>query len=99
MKTRQGKPSAVDTQFDEWAKAVAHGLTRRKTLQLLGGSFTGALLALTGSKGWAAPSPGNQGCGHICAPLFNPHNQGAFSACTQACEDCKSCQGTPTMTS
>ena len=97
MKARQDHPSAVDTQFDEWAKAVAHGLTRRKTLQLIGGTFTGAFLALRGSKAWAAPSPGTQGCGHICAPLFNPSNQAAFSACTQACEDCQSCHGSPSM--
>ena len=68
MKAREHHPSAVDTQFDEWAKAVAHGLTRRKTLQLIGGTFTGAFLALRGSKAWATPSPGTQGCGHICAP-------------------------------
>jgi hypothetical protein len=99
MKTPRTNASAVDTQFDEWAKAVAHGLTRRKILQLLGGGFTGALVALRGQKAWADPSPGTKGCGHICAPLFNPQNQGAFAACTQACEDCKSCQGIPTMTS
>lgn len=99
MNTQRNNPSTVDTQFDEWAKAVAHGLNRRKTLQLIGGTFTGALLALRGQKAWARPSTGTRGCGHICAPLFNPQNQGAFAACTQACEDCKSCQGTPMMTS
>ena len=98
MKAREDHPSAVDTQFDEWAKAVAHGLTRRKTLQLIGGTFTGAFLALRGSKAWATPSPGTQGCGHICAPLFNPSNQAAFNACTQACEDCQSCHGNPSLT-
>jgi len=99
MKIPRTITNAVDTQFDEWAKAVAHGLTRRKTLQLIGGTFTGVLLTLRGPRAWAAPSTGGQGCGHICAPLFSPHNQGAFAACTHACEDCKSCRGTPTMSS
>ena len=99
MKTRRTNSNAVDTQFDEWAKAVAHGLTRRKTLQLIGGGFTGALVALRGRKAWAIPSTGTQGCGHVCAPLFNRRDQTNFEACTQACEDCKSCQGIPTMTS
>jgi hypothetical protein len=98
MKPRQDKASATDTQFDEWAKAVAHGLTRRKTLQLIGGTFTGALLALRGPKAWAVPTPGTQGCGHVCAPLFNPGNQAAFNTCTQACEDCKTCHGRPGLT-
>jgi hypothetical protein len=56
MKPRPANPSAVKNQFDEWAKAVAHGLTRRKTLQLLSGGLTGALLALGGPKSWAASS-------------------------------------------
>ena len=99
MKTRRTNTSVVDTQFDEWAKAVAHGLTRRKVLQLLSGGLTGALMALRGPKASAAPAIGVKGCGHICAPLFNPHNQGAFEACTQACDDCKSCRGIPMMTS
>ena len=96
MKTPPEKASAVQSPFDEWTKAVAQGLTRRKTLQLIGGTFTGALLALRGPKAWAAPSTG---CGHICAPLFHPGNQTAFESCTNACEDCYSCNGSPTMTS
>ena len=98
MKTPPEKANTVQSPFDEWTKAVAHGLTRRKTLQLIGGTFTGAFLALHGPKAWAAPSTGPQGCGHICAPLFHPGNQAAFESCTNTCEDCYSCQGTPTMT-
>src|SRR4029077_20062946 len=79
---------------------LAHGLTRRESLQLLlGSSLSGALLTLGLPKTWATPTAGGQGCGSICAPLFNPLNQAAFESCTNACEDCKSCQGTPTLTS
>src|SRR5947209_6383309 len=97
MGPRPANPNAVETHFDEWTKAVAHGLTRRKTLELIGGTFTGAFLALSGSKARAATTApttgGGNGCGQICAPLFNPRNQANFNACTQACEDCKSCHG------
>jgi hypothetical protein len=100
MKTPPEKASALQSPFDEWTKALAHGLTRRKSLQLLlGSSLSGALLTLGLPKTWATPTAGGQGCGSICAPLFNPHNQAAFESCTNACEDCKSCQGTPTLTS
>ena len=99
MKNPLEKASAIQSPFDEWTKTLADRLTRRKTLQLLGGSLSGVLLALGGPKSWAAPTTGGQGCGHICAPLFNPSNQAAFESCTNACEDCMSCQGTPTMTS
>jgi hypothetical protein len=30
------KPSAVENEFDAWAEAVAHGLTRRNSLPLPG---------------------------------------------------------------
>jgi hypothetical protein len=95
MKDQLEKEYVVGNRFDELAKTVAGGLTRRKTLQLIGGSITGVLVSL---NAWGAPGNG-KGCGQICAPLFNPHDQGAFSACTEACEDCKSCNGTPSLTS
>jgi len=78
---------------------VGPRLTRRKSLQLLGASLSGALLTLGLPRSWAAAATGGKGCGQICAPLFNPRNQAAFESCSNACEDCKSCQGTPTMTS
>lgn len=98
MKTRQEKESAVGSQFDELAKTLADGLTRRKTLQLISGSLTGVLVSLGIPKTWGAPGNGNgKGCGQICAPLFNPHNQAVFAACTTTCENCKSCSGTPSF--
>ncbi len=102
MKTPPEKASAIQSPFDEWTKKLAHELTRRKSLQLLGGSLSGALLTLALPKSWAAttaPTTGGKGCGQICAPLFNPSNQAAFESCTNACEDCRSCQGAPTLTS
>jgi hypothetical protein len=106
MKTPPEKAIAIQSPFDEWTKAVAHGLTRRKSLQLLGGGLSGALLALGLPKSWGAPTP-SPGCGHICAPLAPPastqqqqqqQQQAAFESCKDACEDCKSCQGTPSLT-
>src|SRR5258708_9543463 len=99
MKTPPEKASALQSPFDEWTKTLAHGLTRRKSLQLLGASLSGALLTLGLPRSWAAAATGGKGCGQICAPLFNPRNQTAFASCSNACPDCKSCQGTPTMTS
>jgi hypothetical protein len=98
MKTPPEKAIAIQSPFDEWTKAVAHGLTRRKSLQLLGGGLSGALLALGLPKSWGAPTP-SPGCGHICAPLAPPAStQTAFELCKDKCEDCKSCQGTPSLT-
>src|SRR5260221_7666206 len=102
MKSPPEKASAIQSPFDEWTKTLAHELTRRKSLQLLGGSLSGALLTLALPKSWAAttaPTTGGKGCGQICAPLFNPRNQAAFESCTNACEDCRSCQRAPTLTS
>ena len=102
MKTPPEKATAIQSPFDEWTKSLAHGLTRRKSLQLLGGGLSGALLALGLPKSWGAttaPTTGGKGCGSICAPLFDKRNRAAFESCTNACEDCYSCQGTPTMTS
>jgi hypothetical protein len=96
MKTPPEKATAIQSPFDEWTKSLAYGLTRRKTLQLLGGGLSGALLALGLPKSWAAPSTGDKGCGHICATLFKI-DQAAFESCTHACEDCKSCGGTPKL--
>jgi hypothetical protein len=94
MKIRREKESTVGSQFDELAKTFADGLTRRKTLQLIGGSVTGVLVSLGIPKSWGATT---KGCGQICKPLFNTRDQTAFNSCTAACEDCKFCNGTPSL--
>lgn len=95
MNAQQDKPSATESQFDEWTKAVAHGLSRRKTLQLLSGGVSGLLLALSGPKSRAvttvpltapaAPTGGGaKGCSQLCAHLA--HNPKARQACLEACQ-------------
>ncbi|SAL44687.1 hypothetical protein AWB70_03434 [Caballeronia cordobensis] len=56
MKTRPVNSKAMDSQFDEWTKAVARKPTRRKTLQLISGGLFGALLTSLGRRSWAASS-------------------------------------------
>ena len=52
MKNRLEKKDSVGNRFDELAKILAGGLTRRKTLQLIGGSVLAVYLA-TG-RAWGA---------------------------------------------
>ena len=92
MKNRLEKKDSVGNRFDELAKILAGGLTRRKTLQLIGGSVLAVYLA-TG-RAWGAATGS---CKDTCASLFNKDNMAAFNACTKACEDCKSCGGTPSF--
>ena len=90
MRTPKDTPSATDAQFDELAKAVAHGLTRRKTLQLLSGGVSGLLWAFSGPRARAATTAsaptlgGAKGCAQLCAPLSR--NQAAHNACLEACQ-------------
>jgi len=90
MKNRLEKEDPVGNRFDELAKTLAGGLTRRKTLRLIGGSMLAGYLGM--GRAWGAAP---QSCKEVCGSLFFKGNEAAFSACTRACEDCKSCGGTP----
>jgi hypothetical protein len=39
----------------------------------------------------------SRSCKVLCTPLFVKDNTASFDACTKACEDCKSCGGTPSL--
>jgi hypothetical protein len=39
----------------------------------------------------------SRSCKVLCTPLFVKDNTASFDACTKACEDCKSCGGTPSF--
>jgi Stigma-specific protein, Stig1 len=60
-------------QFDELAKALAEGVSRREALRRLGGGLVAALLASLGlDKVWADTGPGgNSGCIAFCAQAFD----------------------------
>jgi hypothetical protein len=52
--------------FDELAKALAEGVTRRGALRLVGGGFAGALLASVGlGKAYGSGSCGPVDCNHL----------------------------------
>ena len=92
MKNRLEKEDLVGNRFDELAKILAGGLTRRKTLQLIGGSVLAVYLGA--GRAWGAATGS---CKNTCASLFNKGNMAAFDACTKACEDCKKCGGSPSF--
>jgi hypothetical protein len=96
MKTQREKESAVKSQFDELAKTLADGLTRRRTLQVIGGSVTGVLVFLGMPKAWGAPAKAKEkDCFKICAPFSGDLK--AFNSCKKACDECEDCNGTPAV--
>jgi hypothetical protein len=76
-------------EFDEWAKDLARGLSRREALRRLGGGFAGALLASLGlGAAWAKPGNGSGGstfqkCSDYCSTLPRPQRANCNNACKQ----------------
>jgi len=63
----------VEHRFDELAKLLAGGLTRRGALRQIGGSLSGALLAALGVGKARGDNPhGNDDCAHFCTSVFPP---------------------------
>jgi len=72
-------------EFDEWAKDLARGVSRREALRRLGGGLAGALLAALGlARAWGAPAPRPAKCSDYCNTL--PRSQRAN--CNNACKQC-----------
>jgi hypothetical protein len=69
-------------EFDEWAKDLARGVSRREALRRLGGGLVGALLASLGlERAWGAPNP----CSTFCNSLRHPAQR---KNCNNACKQC-----------
>src|ERR1700686_4628095 len=90
MKTQREEQSVPKSQFDELAKTLADGLTRRRTLQLIGGSVTGALALFGMPKAWGDDGKGKEkekekDCSRICAPFSGDLT--AFNRCKKACDE------------
>jgi hypothetical protein len=90
----------MGNHFDELAKRMAGGMSRREALRRLGGGLAGALLASLGfGRAWGQGFL--QGCGVECkiATDFDPKTPGhtgtkaAYDACVAACADCKAHRG------
>jgi hypothetical protein len=74
--------------FDEMAKALAGGLSRRQALRKVGGSLAGALLASMGlGKAWGATA---KNCADYCKNHvgISPGNGNAYGQCVSNCSNC-----------
>lgn len=59
--------------FDELAKDLARGVSRREALRRLGGGMAGAMLASLGvGRAWGQ---GNSDCAHFCDSVYPPGRQ------------------------
>jgi hypothetical protein len=78
----------MEHRFDELAKALALGQTRRQALRRIGGSLSGALLASLGlGKVWGAPPITT--CPGYCRSIgIDPGHGNAFGKCVSNCSNC-----------
>jgi hypothetical protein len=83
----------MNEQFDELAKALAQGVSRREALRRIGGGLALALLASLGyRRAWA----GSIDCGQFCGARFNARTaKKQFGKCAVSCDDCQAGGGTP----
>jgi len=78
----------MSSRFDELAKALAAGVSRREALRLFGGGLMIGLLAPLGvGKGWGAPPP--PGCGRLCHDAGVPSGGSAWTDCVHRCGVCE----------
>lgn len=78
----------METQFDELARGLALGLSRRETLRRLGGFLGGCAVASLGlpGRGWAQLSPG---CRQLCRTNYPGRSEKALKDrrhCESVCE-------------
>ena len=82
--------------FDDMAKALASGLTRRRALRRVGGGLAGALLGSLGlGRAWGqAPTPKN--CADYCKNFLGirPGGGDAYGKCVSNCATCLDGGGT-----
>jgi hypothetical protein len=83
----------MEHRFDELAKALAGGLSRREALRRLGGGVAAALMSTLGlGKAWG--QIGAVACGDYCkgAVGFDPKDKASkkrFAACVPSCDHCQ----------
>jgi hypothetical protein len=84
----------MSSRFDELAKALARGLTRRDALRLLGGTFTVAALAPLGARqAWGDVPGGGLSCGEGCQDAGFEQGSAQYTACVHACHQAvESCE-------
>jgi hypothetical protein len=80
----------MEHQFDELAKALAGGLSRREALRRLGGGLAVSLLATLGvGKAWG--QNGAVSCGSYCSQRLPPGRE--RGRCAASCDSCQSSGG------
>src|SRR5262245_48108331 len=94
------KERAMENRFDELAKALAGGMTRRDALRRLAGGLVAAMLTPLGArKAWGVPGTGRgEGCGNQCNRFFDPRDKSVREqrlSCVNTCELCKEEGGNP----
>jgi hypothetical protein len=83
----------MEHRFDELAKALAEGVSRREALRRIGGGVVALLLASFGvGKAWG--QSGSVDCGTFCKSTVgfdpkSPESKERFAACKTSCEDCQ----------
>lgn len=60
----------AETKFDELAKTLGHGLTRRESLRRIGGGLVGIVVGSLVGRAFAGG--GNSDCAHFCQDTFPP---------------------------
>jgi hypothetical protein len=91
------KKKAMDNRFDELAKALAGGMSRREALWRLAGGFTGALLASLGlENAWGfKPKPKiDKLCKDFCKNLKHGDKE-KYDKCLTDCGTCVAAGVTP----
>jgi hypothetical protein len=80
----------MKNRFDELAKDLARGISRREALRRLGGGLAGALLLSLGlPKAWANPA---DACIAACNEQHrNPRPSFKFHVCVRNCGQCAKC--------
>jgi hypothetical protein len=76
----------MENRFDELAKSLASGVSRREALRQLGGGLAGALLASFGL------AKGAEAAVNSCAAACAQYHGAAHAQCMQVCKSCPSPQ-------
>jgi Stigma-specific protein, Stig1 len=77
----------MEHRFDQLAKALAEGVSRREALQRMGSALAGALLASVGlGTAWGQSNDVRPFCGRFCREKFPPGPR--RMSCVSACEAC-----------
>jgi hypothetical protein len=80
----------MEHQFDELAKALAAGVSRREALRRIGGGVVGLILASLGlGKAWGQSA--DVDCKKFCKSALSsdPKSKEQVATCKASCEDCQ----------